>query len=106
MKHEGFTVKQFAAALRRYICRYLAGQRQSVDVGEKRDLTFELSRIDLWEEKIGKLDNLVELLFAYINEFKLNVGQAYELYKLVQDQDLNPMEEMDLKKKLKKFLNV
>ena len=106
MKNEGFTVKQFAAALRRYICRYLAGQRQSVDVGEKRDLTFELSRIDLWEEKIGKLDNLVELLFAYINEFKLNVGQAYELYKLVQDQDLNPMEEMDLKKKLKKFLNV
>ena len=36
--------------------------------------------------KIGKLDSLSELLFVYINEFKLNVSQTYELYKLVQDQ--------------------
>lgn len=86
MKNQDFTVKQFAAALRIYICRYILGQRKSVDVGEKKVLNFELSRIDLWEEKIGKLDSLSELLFVYINEFKLNVSQTYELYKLVQDQ--------------------
>ena len=43
-----YTVKQLAAAVRRYISRYLAGKRESIDIDEKRDLTYELSRIDLW----------------------------------------------------------
>jgi len=81
------TIKQLAAAVRRYISRYLAGKRESIDIDVKRDLTYELSRIDLWEEKIGKLDNLYELLFSQIGEFNLNVGQAYEFYELIKAED-------------------
>ena len=86
-KNEEYTIKELAAAVRRYISRYLAGKRESIDIDEKRDLTYELSRIDLWEEKIGKLDNLYELLFSQIGEFNLNVGQAYEFYELIKAED-------------------
>ena len=90
-KWEGYTIKQLAAAVRRYISRYLAGKRESVDIDEKRDLTFELTRIDLWEEKIGRIDNLDELLFSQIGEFKLKVDQAYEFYQLIEEEDPIPI---------------
>jgi hypothetical protein len=83
----GFTINQLAAAVRRYISRYLAGKRESVDIDDRRDLVFDLTRIDLWEEKIGKLDNLEELLFSLIGEFKLLAGQAYEFYKIIEEKD-------------------
>ena len=98
-KLEGFTVKQLAAAVRWYISRYLAGKRESFDIDEKRDLTYELTRIDLWEEKIRQIDNLEDLLFSQIGEFKLIVGQAYEFYKLIEEEDINPIDEMNQKKK-------
>ena len=81
------TVNQLAGAIRRFISRYLAGKRESVDIDDKRDLVFDLTRIDLWEEKIGKLDDLEELLFSQLGEFKLVVGQAYEFYKLIEEKD-------------------
>ena len=83
----GITISQLAAAIRRFISRYLAGKRESVDIDDKRDLVFDLTRIDLWEEKIGRLDNLEELLFSQIGEFKLVAGQAYEFYKLIEEKD-------------------
>ena len=94
-ENEGFTINQLASAVRRYISRYLAGKRESVDIDEKRDLCFDLARIDLWEEKIGRLDNLDELLFAKIGEFKLIVGQAYEFYKIIQSEDVNPIDKIN-----------
>ena len=86
-KNESITVGKFAAALRRYISRYLVGKRDSIEVDEKRDLSFELSRIDLWDICIGKLVNLDELIASLIGEFKLKVGQAYEFYKIIEDED-------------------
>ena len=98
-ENEGFTINQLASAVRRYISRYLAGKRESVDIDEKRDLCFDLARIDLWEEKIGRLDNLDELLYAKIGEFKLIVGQAYEFYKLIQNKDKSPLDQINSNKK-------
>ena len=98
--NEIISTKYLSAAIRRYISRYLAGKRESVDIDEKRDLSFDLTRIDLWEEKIGKLDNLDELVSSKIGEFKLIVGQAYEFYKLIEEEDLNPIDEN--KNKIKK----
>ena len=89
-KGEGFTINQLATAVRRFISRYLAGKRESVDIDEKRDLAFDLSRVDLWDEKIGKLDNLDELLVSQLGEFKLNVGQAFEFYKIIENYDPCP----------------
>ena len=56
---------------------------------------FDLARIDLWEEKIGRLDNLDELLYSKIGEFKLIVGQAYEFYKIIQNKDINPIDQIN-----------
>ena len=47
------SVKDLAAAVRRFISRYLAGKLEVTDIKEDRDLTFELTREDLWEEKIA-----------------------------------------------------
>ena len=100
-KNEIYTVSQLAAALRRFISRYLVGERQSFDIDEKTNLTDHLSRIDLWEQKIGKLDDLNVILSLELDEFKLKVGQAYNFYQLLADSDLNPIVEISLKERKK-----
>ena len=50
-------------------------------------MPYELSRIDLWEEKFGKLDDLEELISNQIYEFKLKVGQAYAFYQIIAEED-------------------
>ena len=82
-----YTLKDLGAALRRFISRYLVGRLQTTDVNEERDLSFELSREDLWEEKIGKDDNLMEEVTKQLGNFKLTVGQAYAFYELIGEQD-------------------
>ena len=81
--------KQLAAAVRRFISRYLVGDRQTIDIDEKQSLTFQLSRIDLWEEKFGKLEKLDELIQEKINQFKITVGQAYNFYEIIGKEDKN-----------------
>jgi hypothetical protein len=98
-KIKEYTVSHLAAAVRRFISRYIAGKRESPDVDEEKLLVLYLERIDLWEEKIGKLQNLDDLLNLEIGEFKLKVGQAYEFYNLLADYDLNPILGINLKTK-------
>ena len=87
-ENEIIKVNQIAAAVRRYMSRYLVGKRDDVELNEKRELIYDLSRIDLWEEKIGKLENLDELLSSKLYEFKIKIGQVYEFYKLIADKDI------------------
>ena len=82
-----YTINQLAAAVRRFISRYLCGKLQVTDIKEDRDLSFELSREDLWEEKVSKLDDLEGIVHNQIGEFKLKVGQAYSFYKLIEEED-------------------
>ena len=84
-----YTIKELGAAVRRFISRYLCGKSQVTDIKEDRDLSFELSREDLWEEKIAKLDDLMGIVHNQLGEFKLKVGQAYSFYKLIQEEDNN-----------------
>ena len=87
-------IKDLSAALRRFISRYLAGSRQTTDINENNDLEFQLSRIDLWEEKYSKINNLDELISEKINCFNLKVGQALEFYKIIGNEDKNSIEEI------------
>ena len=80
-------IKDLAAALRRYISRYLVGQRQEVEIDENRELYYELTRQDLWEEKIGKLDNLDILIKNQLKDYKLTVGQSFNLYNIIGEED-------------------
>ena len=89
-----YSIKNLAAALRRFISRYLVGDRQDGEMDEKRELYIELTRLDLWEEKYGQLDNLEELIKKQLGEFKLNVGQAYALYEIIGEEDKNYIKEI------------
>lgn len=83
--------KNLGSATRRLISRYLAGKVAVTDVEENRDLAFELSRPELWEEKIGNLEDLMDLINDKILEFKLTVGQAYEFYNIIGEDDRNTL---------------
>ena len=63
----------------------------TIDIKEDRDLAFELSRMELWEEKIGKMDDLLELIREKIKEFRLTVGQAFEFYNIIGEEDRNSL---------------
>ena len=79
--------KDMASAVRRFISRYLVGDRQTTDIDEKQLLIYQLGRIDLWEEKFRKMENLEELITLKIKEFKILVGQAFNFYELIGKED-------------------
>ena len=59
----------------------------TTDIKIDRELAFELSRGDLWDEKIRKNENLSEIIENQISELKLTVDQAYEFYELIENDD-------------------
>ena len=89
--NDAIPIKSLGTAVRRLISRYLAGKRQTIDVKVDRPLAYDLSRLEFWEEKIRKLNNLEELLKQKLGEFKLAGSQAYELYKIIGDEDRNSL---------------
>ena len=96
--------KDLAAAVRRFISRYLVGDRQTTDVNENSELIYQLSRKDLWEEKYGKLDNLDQLISAKMNKFKIKVGQAFSFYEIIGTEDKNSII-VDKEKKEENIMN-
>ena len=98
-----YTTKELAAAIRRFISRYLVGKRQEIDIKKDRDLPYELSRIDLWEENIAQLENLEELLGEQLNEFNLKVDNAWDLYELIGEEDKKSIYILLKKKENKKY---
>ena len=90
-----YTISDLAAAVRRFISRYLVGKRQTTDINENRDLIFDLCRTDLWTEKIGKIDNLDDIISNQLFEFQLKVGQAYAFYQIISDEDKIPINNLD-----------
>ena len=88
---EGITWKELSAAVRRLISRYLAGERQTTDINENLELVSQLYRTDLWEfwgkKNLEKLDNLEKLITEKIKQFQLTVGQAFNFYKIIGEED-------------------
>ena len=86
-KNDAYSLKDLAAAVRRFISRYLAGKLQTTEIKENLDLPFQLTRMELWEEKIGNNDNLGNIIVMQLNEFKLTVENTYAFYELIGDED-------------------
>ena len=82
-----YSIKDLAIPLRRYISRYLVGKNQDIEIDEKKQLSNELTKLDLWEEKIWKLNNLEKLVKAQIGEFNLKIGQSFSLYEIIGEED-------------------
>ena len=90
--NETYSLKDLSAALRRYISRYLVGFTQTVDIDNTRSLYIELSRQELWEQKIWEKNDLEDILKKNIGEFKLQAGHAYEFYKLIGEEDIKEIQ--------------
>ena len=60
---------------------------ETTDINENEELDYQLTRLELWEEKIRKNDNLDEIIKQQLGEFKLKVGEAYDFYKIIGDED-------------------
>ena len=82
-----FSIKDLGAAVRRFISRYLAGRLQTTDINEKVDLPYQLTRPELWAEKIGSDENLELEIMMKFKDIKLVVGQAFALYELIGEED-------------------
>ena len=80
-------IKDLGAALRRFISRYLVGKNQNAIINENAPLIPLLKRPELWEEKLAKLTNLEELISHQLEEFKLTVGQSFQLYEIIKNED-------------------
>jgi hypothetical protein len=86
-KNDTYSLKDLGAAVRRFISRYLAGKLQTTEIDEKLELPFQLSRMELWEEKIGSNEDLVIIIGVQLNEFKLTIANTYDFYELIGDED-------------------
>jgi len=85
--NDNFTIAEFGAAVRRFISRYLIRKKQKVLIDLESPLDNHLKKADLWEEKIGKLKNLQQIISDLIKEFDLKVEQIYEFYNLIKEKD-------------------
>ena len=97
-----YALKDLASAVRRFISRYLAGRLQTIDINENLELPYQLSRADLWDEKIGNNENLMDIVNMQLNEFKLTVSQAFAFYQLIGEEDQNEIRKVVEKKEEKK----
>ena len=81
------TIKELAAAVRRFISRYLVGNKKEDNIIPNSLLLPQLKRPDLWEEKIGKLPNLDELISNALQDLNLTVGQSFKFYEKIKAED-------------------
>ena len=77
-----FTKKDLSNALRRFISRYLVGSLDNSFIG--KELYLYLGKEDLWDEKILKKGDLLEINLQKLYDFHLKNEQAYALYKLIE----------------------
>ena len=83
--------KSLGNVIRKLISRYLAGKTKTIDAKIDRPLDYDLSRVEFLDEKLRKLNTLEELIEQKLGEFKLSVSYAYELYKIIGDEDGNSL---------------
>ena len=83
--NDKFTIKELGAALRRLISRYLVGKNAIIN--ENNPLLPVLKKPELWEEEIAHLKNLEELIFNLLGKYNLTVGQSFNLYDLIKEED-------------------
>ena len=86
-ENEILTIKELSAAVRRFISRYLVGNKTEDNIIPNSLLLPQLKRPDLWGEKIGKLQNLDELISRKLQELNLTVGQSFKFYEKIKLED-------------------
>ena len=85
--NDAISNKDIAAAVRRFISRYLVGNKKEDNIIPNSLLLPQLKRPDLWEEKIRKLQNLDELISNKLQGLNLTVGQSFKFYEKIKYED-------------------
>ena len=91
-KYKYYSKKDLSCALRKLISRYLVGKGELNDIKPENDLCFELSREDLWNEKIRNIEDLENKIKEHIGKFELKVEEAFSLYELIGNEDKQDIE--------------
>jgi len=81
------SVRELAAAVRRFISRNLIGNKSEGKINPNNLLLPQLKRPGLWGETIRKLDNLEELISNQLQELNLTVGQSFKFYEKIKIED-------------------
>ena len=88
-----YTLKDLAAAVRRYISRFLVGFAQTSEAQNEGKLSDYLSRQDLWEERVWGQDcDLIDEINRHIGGLNLKISQAYKFYELIGEEDKKEIE--------------
>ena len=90
-----FSIKDLGAAVRRYISRYLIGITERTEMDNYRKLGVELTRDELWDNKIINIDNFEEIVLDKLKEYNLTAGQAFQFYELIGNEDKNEIKYLD-----------
>ena len=91
-KYKYYSKKDLSCSLRKLISRYLVGKGELNDIKPENDLCFELSREDLWNEKIRNIEDLENKIKEHIGKFELKIEEAFSLYELIGNEDKQDIE--------------
>ena len=80
-------------ALRRYIIRYLIGNK-NIEKIEKNNLALELNKSDLWGVNSDNLDEIKKFLNDKLSDINLTIFDIYDFYNLIGKQDQEFIEEI------------
>ena len=78
---------ELAAAIRKFISRYLAGKRSQSEIGEDKILFDYLTRVDLWDRNIN--DQRFENEIFKLSKLKIKVGEGKAFYDKLGGDDEN-----------------
>ena len=80
-------IKGLAAAVRRYISRFLYRIKDENDLLSKNNLSIELKKnLSLWDKNYRD-EQKINKIFEPLKEFNLTVGQSFNLYQIIKDEE-------------------
>ena len=100
-KFKIITKHNLSTACRMFMSRYLTGSRNDDDFNENMDLSPQLERYELWSTEILDNKDVLNQELNYLREQNLNIGQCFELYKLIggdEEQELKGIKKKVIKK--------
>ena len=100
-ENEIISWKELAAAVRRFISRYLMIEKQNTDMKENNMLKNHLTGKDLWRKNFANITNLEELINEKINKFNITVKQAFKFYEMIGEKDKNSITPIKKETKMK-----
>ena len=87
-------------ACRKIISRYLINNVEDIDGNENNLLELYLDREELWNKEIWKKNELLKKDLNILKEFKITIGQCFELYFFLKEKEDIELKGIALNKEL------